>query len=555
MIVDFDAYIGDFWPGREMVKGNPHAVKKSLEKAGIHAAFTALLEGPWYRDTRGANEKLAKLAANHRGFFLLLACIDPTASYWKEDVDMCLTRLGMAGVRLYPQYHHYALDDARTVDLCRYLGGRKAPVFITMLAEEDRFAHPAVRPADPKLDELTRLIAEADGTTFVVNMAGGAGLEKALAGRKLGEGRVFFDTGRMDKDTLRLDELIAAIGHGSFVFGSHAPFFYPVGSILNLAFRTLPKDTAEAILQTNFRSNPDLKRIIGKLKKPESKRKTSSPAACLMDNDWRSLLGSFYGRLIDQHAHFTSNKAQMVGMIEQAKRAGFGTVLLNGLGKLGPGSFGGWQMSPTVEQIIRMNMAAIAWCKKYPDFLRFVAYINPRLGKPAVEHVERWAKEYGAVGLKIHACKEDGSIEKAFPVIEKAVELGLPVLFHTFFRKGGNGPAELSPLDIVEFAKVFPDAKLIAGHFGGDWVRTARTIEAFPNIYGDTSGCTHRSGFTEYGVRTIGAERILLGVDMWCRAFGTQIGKIVGADITKREKELILFKNQERIFRLGPPHR
>jgi predicted TIM-barrel fold metal-dependent hydrolase len=89
------------------------------------------------------------------------------------------------------------------------------------------------------------------------------------------------------------------------------------------------------------------------------------------------------------------------------------------------------------------------------------------------------------------------------------------------------------------------------GHFGGDWVRTARSIKPYPNVYGDTSGCTHRSGFTEAGVDVIGANRIVLGVDMWCRAFGTQIAKIFAANISEGDKELILYKNQEQIFNLN----
>ena len=113
-------------------------------------------------------------------------------------------------------------------------------------------------------------------------------------------------------------------------------------------------------------------------------------------------------------------------------------------------------------------------------------------------------------------------------------------------------PAELSPVDMVEIAKAVPNAKLIAGHFGGDWIRATRTIKPYPNVHVDTSGCTHRAGFTEFAVGELGADRILFGSDMWARAFGTQIAKITGSQITESEKELILYRNQERVFDLPP---
>jgi predicted TIM-barrel fold metal-dependent hydrolase len=549
MVIDFSAYVGSFWPGREFVQGDPKTVREALAKSGFDGAFVALMEGPWYRDEQAGNKRLADIVAKQLDFFIPLACIDPTAVYCKEDVDECLDGLGMAGIKLYPQYHHYALDDPRVVALSKYMAEKKRPVFITMLIEEDRFAHPAIKVAAPQIDELTELVSGADETTFVINMARTGGMKKILKDREFGRGRIFFDTAKMDQQTIDLDGLVSSFGPERFVMGTNAPFFYPEGAVMNLAFRTIDQDAVKAILQNNYASSPVLKRIVGTERKQE--KADNSPVVSLAKNDWKSMLGSFYGRIIDQHAHFTNDETLMVGMIEQAKRAGLGKILLNGLGKLDEESFSGGLGDCSAEQIISMNMAAIEWCKRYPDFLRFIAFINPRHGKAAVEHVEKWVKEHGAVGLKIHGCREDGSIDRAFPVVEKAAELGVPILFHSFFRKGGNAPAELSPLDLVEFAKASPNAILISGHFGGDWIRAARSIKPYPNIYGDTSGCTHRNGFTERAVEVIGAERIMFGVDMWARSFGTQIAKVFAANISKSEKELILFKNQERIFALN----
>jgi uncharacterized protein len=281
LIVDADAYVGSFWPGSELVDGRPDAVRARLEAMGVEVAFAALMEGAWYRDQRRANDQLADMVHAHRDFFRPLACIDPTASYAEEELTRCIDALDMRGVRLFPTYHHYRLDNPRVATLAHEAGRRRIPVFVTLMMEEDRFAHPAV--AEMPLDKaelrdmtavhlapglgssllrpLAALIASAPDSTFVVGMASVDQAHALLSLPMMCDGRVFFDIARMDRPTTGLDMLIGKHGAASLVFGSHAPFLYPEATLLNLAYRTFSGEHRQAILAANWTVNDVLQAV------------------------------------------------------------------------------------------------------------------------------------------------------------------------------------------------------------------------------------------------------------------------------------------------------
>ncbi|HOJ20752.1 MAG TPA: amidohydrolase family protein, partial [Armatimonadota bacterium] len=64
----------------------------------------------------------------------------------------------------------------------------------------------------------------------------------------------------------------------------------------------------------------------------------------------------------------------------------------------------------------------------------------------------------------------------------------------------------------------------------------------------DTSGGDPEAGVVEYAVRQLGAERVLFGSDVPGRSYGVQLGKVLGAQLTPEQRDLILFGNAERIL-------
>ena len=65
----------------------------------------------------------------------------------------------------------------------------------------------------------------------------------------------------------------------------------------------------------------------------------------------------------------------------------------------------------------------------------------------------------------------------------------------------------------------------------------------------ETSGFDATAGFIEMAVRELGAERIVFGSHLPSRSLGTELGKVVGADITEEDKRLILGENYRSLLR------
>jgi hypothetical protein len=88
-------------------------------------------------------------------------------------------------------------------------------------------------------------------------------------------------------------------------------------------------------------------------------------------------------------------------------------------------------------------------------------------------------------------------------------------------------------------------------HLNGVRERGIQDIADCPNVYIDTSGGEPESALIEYAIQVIGAERIVYGSDAPIRDFAVQLGKVLGANLTREQYEGILWKNIERILGIG----
>jgi len=155
------------------------------------------------------------------------------------------------------------------------------------------------------------------------------------------------------------------------------------------------------------------------------------------------------------------------------------------------------------------------------------------------------------VGIKIHPEEHGYPIaEHGRAIFELAAELGAAVLTH-------SGDPNSKPGDFLPFADDFPEVTLILAHLGNggaaagpmDLQVTAIRAAKHANVVTDTSGARSlTSGLIEWAVREVGAERILYGTDTPMYFAPSQRARIDRADLTDREKRMILRDNAERLL-------
>lgn len=157
------------------------------------------------------------------------------------------------------------------------------------------------------------------------------------------------------------------------------------------------------------------------------------------------------------------------------------------------------------------------------------AHHNP-FSEGAAQELERAVTQLGMKGYKLIAPALDRPIgdRAAYPVWEKAAELGIPVLIHFGVLGGGGGVAwhiNMDPLQgLHNIARDFPSIPFVIPHFGCGYIReTLHLCWSCGNVHIDTSGSnqwirwmpedlTVKRLFRKYA-ETIGTERIIFGSD------------------------------------------
>lgn len=191
--------------------------------------------------------------------------------------------------------------------------------------------------------------------------------------------------------------------------------------------------------------------------------------------------------------------------------------------------------------------------ERWPERLLGMIQINGNDVRTSLEGLDRWLRDGPMLGVYFAgsgpgaiACT-DKNIE---PLVERIAELNGVIMQHTWFVTGGKPkPQMTTPSELVELSKKFPEQKFVCAHAGGEWELGIRAVRDFPNILVETSGFDPTAGFIEMAVRELGAERIVFGSHLPSRSLGTEVGKIIGAEISEGERKRIFGENYRQLLK------
>lgn len=174
----------------------------------------------------------------------------------------------------------------------------------------------------------------------------------------------------------------------------------------------------------------------------------------------------------------------------------------------------------------------------------------------AVREVER-IKSLGLCGVKFHSeyQKFAPHEERMFPIYEKIAELGLIAVFHGGWDPYSEDIVRATPQSFAALAEAFPHLTIVAAHLGGlgMWDDVERyTAGKYENLWFDV-GVISRYIEDEQLLRIIrmqGADKVLFGSDCPWDDPANEIAMINRLSLTEKEKELIFFKNAERLLNI-----
>jgi uncharacterized protein len=277
MLLDINSYIGH-WPFKQLKYNTCASRLERMNRFGIDISVISNLNGIFYKNTQSANSELfseLKSDSKYTGRFVPFAVINPIYAGWRDDLENCVTKMGMKGIRVYPQYHDYEITDPLFIELVKNARDRGLPVAIDIRMVDSRqrswmdipvFDYNSPVKTDIifrewKLQNIIPIIREVpDAKYIIVNLANSNELS-AEELELIRKADVVFDTsGRtlMGDDTLT--ELLKRFGREKFAFGSHSPILDYLTGLLRI--ESMNNSEADDVTKDLLRSG-NAKRIIG----------------------------------------------------------------------------------------------------------------------------------------------------------------------------------------------------------------------------------------------------------------------------------------------------
>ncbi len=267
MLLDINAYVGH-WPFMQRRYNTCEALLGRMNKFGVDVSVISNLNGIFYKNTQPANEELYNEIRSDRRFsdrFIPFAVINPIYAGWRDDLEVCVKKMGMKGVRVYPKYHDYEITDPSLIELVKRVRDHGLPVAFKIRMIDSRirswmdipFVVGTQRP-EWTLGNIVPIVkAVPDAKYLILNVANNIRLndEDMELFRKA---EVVFDTSGRQVNSL--PDLLKSYGREKFAFGTHSPILDYLTGLLRI--EALRESEADAETKELLRSG-NAKRILG----------------------------------------------------------------------------------------------------------------------------------------------------------------------------------------------------------------------------------------------------------------------------------------------------
>lgn len=201
--------------------------------------------------------------------------------------------------------------------------------------------------------------------------------------------------------------------------------------------------------------------------------------------------------------------------------------------------------------------------EKAPERFWAFASVDPHDTGRAVAELERAVCDLGFLGLKLSPPIQmfKPSDENLEPLYEKAVELEVPVLFHSGFTWLDDVSIYLAhPREFEVLALKYPELKIVLAHAGWPWVDEAMSLAMkYRNVYLDVSNVytgtpvehlrtllteEHRFRLVERFI----SEKIVFGSDYPRIEIDKMVEALLSLNLSYETKKKILRENAQKLI-------
>ena len=250
-IIDTNVYVSP-WVVRHSRPDTARNVVEKLRRHGVTSAWAGSFDAVLHTDIAGVNARLAEVCTQEgRGLLRAFGTINPTFPDWEEDLRRCHEIHRMPGVRLFPNYQGYALDDSRFAKLVELATLREMLVQIVISVEDERSQNPALSAASVQPAPLAEMLAKITKARVMLLNSGSRvlGANTPLLSQLVAAG-VIFEIASLE-GVAGIGSLLQRMPRIRLSFGSHVPYFYFEAALLKLQESALNGEQLAAITHGN----------------------------------------------------------------------------------------------------------------------------------------------------------------------------------------------------------------------------------------------------------------------------------------------------------------
>ncbi len=265
--------------------------------------------------------------------------------------------------------------------------------------------------------------------------------------------------------------------------------------------------------------------------------------------------------IIDVHTHLNNYHEERVSSIDECLDDLEGNMRKNGIDMaLVLTSYKVTPHRPSTRSVIEATRD-----RDHIHVVAGISYINYK--EKDLREISDYLKEGLVKGLKLYPGYEPFyPHDKRLQVVyDLAVEYDVPVMFHSGDTYSPTGKIRYShPIHIDDVAVDNPELKIVICHVGNPWITDCmEVVYKNKNVYADISGLVlgdFTDRFEKYMKNQLEEmmlyagepEYLLFGTDWPISSMSSYIRFMEQLDLDEKKKELIMWKNAVKLFKLRP---
>ena len=247
--IDVNTSVGN-WPFSTLKYTSPYKLTRLMNRLGTTCSFVAPLEGLFYKDTQVANRQMYKAISKYYPKLLPFYIINPRFPGWKEDITECIRNMKMTGIRIFPGYHGYKIEDRCCIELFRQLNRLSIPLQIAPRIYDTRMHHPRFLVKDANIQALPGILCELpELRVCVLNLRS---LQEVFKEKEVLHDfeNCFIDISFFEGVDC-ISKLLEYVSINNILFGTNAPLLIALSAKYKLKEADLNPKQLDAIMRTN----------------------------------------------------------------------------------------------------------------------------------------------------------------------------------------------------------------------------------------------------------------------------------------------------------------